>query len=71
MLLTKEIIYDRIKDSGYPFWSLYLQQGFKNQSHIMTYTGNDFEDEDSDETKIQKSIARLDNIVASRAKKED
>lgn len=65
MLLTKEIIYDRIKDSGYPFWSLFLQQGFKNQSHIMTYTGNDFEENDSDETKIQKSIARLDNIVAS------
>lgn len=65
MILTKEIIYDRIKDSGYPFWSLFLQQGFKNQSHIMTYTGNDFEENDSDETKIQKSIKRLDNIVAS------
>lgn len=65
MILTKEIIYDRIKDSGYPFWSLFLQQGFKNQSHIMTYTGNDFEENDSDETKIQKSISRLDNIVTS------
>lgn len=65
MLLTKEIIYDRIKDSGYPFWSLYLQQGFKNTSHLMTYTGNDFEDEDSTETKLEKSVTRLDNIVTS------
>ena len=67
MLLTKEIVYERIKDSGYPFWTLYLQQGFKNTSHLMTYTGNDFEENDSDETKLQKSIARLDNIVNSIA----
>ena len=65
MLLTNEIVYERIKDSGYPFWTLYLQQGFKNTSHLMTYTGNDFEENDSDETKLQKSIARLDNIVNS------
>lgn len=62
---TKELIFDRIKDSGYPFWSLVLSQGFKNTANVMQYWGSDFEDTDSDETKIEKSIKRLDNVVMS------
>ena len=62
---TKELIFDRIKDSGYPFWSLLLSQGFKNTANVMQYWGNDFEDNDSDETKIEKSIKRLDNVISS------
>ena len=64
-VFTKELIFERIKDSGYPFWSLGLQQGFKNVSNVMQYYGNDFEETDTDETKIQKSISKLDNIVSS------
>lgn len=65
MILQKELIFDRIKDSGYYFWTLFLQQGFKNTSHLMTYTGNDFEESDTHETKIEKSINRLKAIVDS------
>lgn len=64
-IFTKELIFDRIKDSGYPFWSLALVQGFKNYAHVMSYFGNDFEDNDTFETQIDKSIKRLDNAVSS------
>lgn len=62
---TKELIFDRIKDSGYPFWSLLLSQGFKNTANVMQYWGSDFEETDSDDTKIEKSIKRLDNVISS------
>jgi hypothetical protein len=62
---SKELVYDRIKDSGFPFWCLGMVQGFKNTVNVMQYWGNDFEDEDSDETKIDKSIKRLDAVVSS------
>ena len=65
MILQKELIFDRIKDSGYYFWTLFLQQGFKNTSHLMTYTGNDIEESDTHETNIEKSINRLKAIVDS------
>lgn len=65
MILQKELIFDRIKDSGYFFWTLFLQQGFKNTSHLMTYLGNDFEETDTNETKIDKSINRLKAIIDS------
>lgn len=64
-VFTKELIFDRIKDSGYPFWSLGLRQGFKNVANVMQYWGNDFEEPDTPETQLQKSIKRLDNIVLS------
>lgn len=64
-VFTKELIFERIKDSGYPFWSLGLSTGFKNVSNVMQYYGNDFEETDTDETKIQKSITKLDNVVSS------
>ena len=64
-LFTKEQIFERITDSGYPFWTLYLVSGFRNQSHIMTYWGNDFNEIESEETKINKSIAKLDSVINS------
>ena len=64
-IFTKELIFDRIKDSGYPFWALSLQTGFRNSVNIMQYYGSDFEENDSDETKIDKSIRRLDNVLNS------
>lgn len=64
-LFTKEQIFERITDSGYPFWSLWLISGFQNKSHVMTYWGNDFNEIESDETKINKSIAKLETVINS------
>ncbi len=64
-LFTKEQIFERITDSGYPFWTLWLISGFQNKSHVMTYWGNDFNEIESDETKIQKSIAKLESVINS------
>lgn len=64
-LFTKEQIFERITDSGYPFWTLWLVSGFQNKSHIMTYWGNDFNEIESEETKINKSIAKLDTVINS------
>lgn len=64
-IFSKDFIYERIKDSGYPFWSLGLWQGFKNVANVMQYYGNDFEDNDTDETKIEKSIKRLSNTIST------
>ena len=64
-IFTKSFIYDRIKDSNAPYWNLSLCQGFKNQANVMNYNGLDFEDEDSDETKIEKSLAQLDRTIST------
>lgn len=62
---TNQLIFDRIADSGYVFWTLYLQNGFKSQSHILSYYGVDFDPADTQETMIEKSIAKLDNVITS------
>ena len=62
---TKQLIFDRIADSGYTFWTLYLQNGFKSQSHILSYYGVDFDGNDTPENMIDKSIAKLDAVVSS------
>lgn len=64
-IFTKDFIFERIKDTGYPFWSLGLWQAFKNVVNVMQYYGNDFEENDSDETKIEKSIKRLSNTIST------
>ena len=64
-IFNREFIFERIKDSGFPFWSLGLSQGFKNTVNVMQYYGADFEDEDTDDTKIEKSLTRLANTIAS------
>ena len=56
---TKDFVYERIKDSGFPCWTLGLYNGFKNVVNAAQYWGVDFTDEDSEDTKIEKSIARL------------
>ena len=58
-VFKKDFIVERIKDTGFPFWSLGLVSGFKNIANVMQYWGADFEDEDSKETQIEKSINRL------------
>ena len=64
-VFSKAFIYDRIKDSGFPCWSLSMQNGFRNFANVMSYYGIDWSDEDNDETKIEKSIARLDQTLST------
>lgn len=64
-IFTKNFIYDRIKDSGFPCWSLSMQNGFRNFANVMSYYGIDWSDEDNDETKIEKSIARLEQTLST------
>lgn len=64
-IFNREFIYERIKDCKFPFWSLGLVQGFKNVANVMSYYGSDFLDEDSDETKLDKSIKTLANTIST------
>jgi hypothetical protein len=64
-VFTKAFIYDRIKDSGFPCWALSMQNGFRNFANVMSYYGIDWSDEDNDETKIEKSIARLEQTLST------
>lgn len=65
MTFTFDLIKTRIKDSKYPFWNLQLIENFKNNSNIASYYGADFEENDSDDTKIEKSLQKLDSVVCS------
>ena len=62
---SKNFVFERIKDSKYPFWSLYLNQGFQNRSNVQQFFGGNFEENDSDETKIEKSIKALQNTLST------
>lgn len=64
-IFNKDFIFERIKDSNAPYWNLSLCQGFKNTANVMNYTGVDFTDEDTDDTKIDKSIAQLERTVST------
>lgn len=64
-IFNKDFIFERIKDSNAPYWNLSLCQGFKNTANVMNYNGVDFEDDDSDATKIDKSIAQLDRTIST------
>ena len=64
-IFDKDFIFNRIRDSKFLFWSLALVEGFKNFSNVMQYYGNDFEDTDTEETKIEKSINKLDAVLQS------
>lgn len=62
---SKNFIFERIKDSKYPFWSLYLNQGFQNRSNVQQFFGGNFDENDSDDTKIEKSIKALQNTLST------
>ncbi len=64
-IFDKDFIFNRIRDSKFLFWSLALVEGFKNFSNVMQYYGNDFEDTDTEDTKIEKSINKLDAVLQS------
>ena len=63
-MLTQEFIFDRIK-SGFRLWSLYLVKSFSNRVHVATYKGDDVSTDDDDDAKAQKSINRLQSLLAS------
>lgn len=64
-VFTKDFIFNRIKDSGYPCWTLSMQNGFRNFANVMTYYGVDWNEEDTDDTKIEKSLARLEQTLST------
>lgn len=64
-VFTKDFIFNRIKDSGYPCWTLSMQNGFRNFANVMTYYGVDWDEEDTDDTKIEKSLARLEQTLST------
>ena len=64
-VFKKNFIFERIKDTGFPFWSLGLVSGFKNVANVMQYWGADFDDDDTKETQIEKSIERLETTLSS------
>lgn len=64
-IFTKDFIFDRIKDSNAPYWYLSLCQGFKNVANVMNYNGVDFLDDDTDETRIEKSIEQLKRTIST------
>lgn len=63
-IFDKELIFERIRESGFPFWSLGLCQGFKNVANVQQYWGANFTEDDTPETQIKKSIETLDNVIA-------
>jgi len=65
LTFTFDLIKNRIRDSKFPFWSLQLIENFKNQSNIAQYYGADFEENDNDDTKIEKSLQKLETVVNS------
>ena len=64
MKLTKDYIINHIRATGYPCWSLFVIQNYK-KTPIMHYNGDDFAQDDDAAAKVEKSIARLTNALAS------
>lgn len=62
---TKEFIFERIKDSGFPCWNLAITTSFRNTVNVQSYFGADWTEDDNDETKIQKSLTQLDNTLST------
>lgn len=62
MKLTKDYIFNHIRTTLYPLWSLYMVQNYK-RIPIMHYNGENFEDNETDESKADKSIARLTSAL--------
>lgn len=58
MKLTKNAILEHIKNTGYPYWTLCIVQNYR-RVHLVTYIGDDIDDKDPKEAKVEKSTARL------------
>lgn len=64
-LFTKDFIIKRIQDSGFPCWNLSITTGFRNNVNVQSYFGADWNDDDNEATKIEKSITRLENTLST------
>ena len=58
MRLNKDFIFKHIKDTKYPLWALYIVQNYR-RIPLAFYNGDDFDDDDKIEGKIEKSCIRL------------
>lgn len=62
MKLTKDAIFQHLRQTGYPLWTLCILQNYR-RLHIMSYNGDDFSDDEKPAAKIEKSLARLQTIL--------
>ena len=62
MKLTKDAIFQHLRQTGYPLWTLCVLQNYR-RLHIMSYNGDDFSDDEKPAAKIEKSLSRLQTIL--------
>lgn len=62
MKLTKDYIINHMRATLYPCWSLFVMQNYKRVP-IMHYNGDDFVPDDTQESKTEKGIARLNGAL--------
>lgn len=62
MKLTKDYIINHMRATQYPCWSLFVMQAYKKVP-IMHYNGDDFTQDDTQESKTEKGIARLNGAL--------
>lgn len=62
MRLTKDYIIEHIRRVKYPFWSLFVIQNYK-RIPVMFYQGEDFEEKEPIEAKVEKSVRRLLSVL--------
>lgn len=62
MKLTRDYILKHIKETNFPLWALYVVQNYK-RIPIMFFSGDNFTDSDTPESKAQKAIERLQNAL--------
>lgn len=62
MKLTRDYILKHIKETQFPLWALYVVQNYK-RIPIMFFSGDNFTDSDTPESKAQKAIERLQNAL--------
>lgn len=62
MRLYKDYIINHIKETKFPIWYLYSVQGYKRVP-IMFFMGDTFTEDETADSKVQKSIDRLESIL--------
>lgn len=62
MRLTRDYILNHIRETKYPLWALYIVQNYKRLP-IMFFSGDNFTDNDTPESKAEKGIERLQNAL--------
>lgn len=62
MRLTRDYILNHIRETKYPLWALYIVQNYKRLP-IMFFSGDNFTENDTPESKAEKGIERLQNAL--------